>query len=522
MNKTKKLVRNVDFNKSYCIFCKRNGTKLTSTKQGREKIWNSAKEKKDEVYNLLSDNFKKNEVFFYHMVYACYKKYVVLPKKICEQIKAATQNDSVSVTSKNNDNDAGNTETVGSAVDEGSVSQNSTAGAAVPIYIPAFREIMNVSGISTDQPDNFNLSNMASNEDNKVSTPNSTATEPMRLPIFEDVMDISRNPTDEQDDFGMNNNTDSSLELFSSEIKSFAIFDEIDKIMKDLENGKVFYLSDLRDNINSSNKIDIRNSDIKKFIEKNFSNTIKFAKSPQRNRGIIIYHSKVTMDDVIHLKLPEEVLKKSAQIIRESLFNTNYDLDDRFCDSNDLKNSYENEKIPAHILRFFIKLFDFDDKKYCQSLNDDNVFLDASMNISNKKLLKINSIYQSMFYILHRGKKRTPLQTILSMRIHNLCKSKYLITSLNHMGLGISYAEVERLKNSIALFAAKKYKTATPLPLNLNPSKFTICAFDNFDHLEGTMSGLCSTHDTVTVFFSRKRQQLFTFELKTESFYDRC
>ena len=40
-----------------------------------------------------------------------------------------------------------------------------------------------------------------------------------------------------------------------------------------------------------------------------------------------------------------------------------------------------------------------------------------------------------------------------------------------------------------------------PLPTHFDLTKFTIGAFDNFDHEEATLSGIGGSHDTVSVLF---------------------
>ena len=85
--------------------------------------------------------------------------------------------------------------------------------------------------------------------------------------------------------------------------------------------------------------------------------------------------------------------------------------------------------------------------------------------------------------------------------IHNTCKSKTLITSLNHLGLSVSYDEILRYQTDSANFVCSNRTDKVPLPSHLDPEKFVSAAFDNFDHEEATISGLGGTHDTVSVLF---------------------
>ena len=119
-------------------------------------------------------------------------------------------------------------------------------------------------------------------------------------------------------------------------------------------------------------------------------------------------------------------------------------------------------------------------------------------------MLKIQSIFQQMVYILGKGKKKTPLQILLPLRVHDLCKSKLLITNLNHMGAGISYEEVERIKNGLAFYSVWKNKDTVPLPSHFRSDVWTLASMDNFDHNECTLSGLGTTHDTVFALFQEE------------------
>ena len=59
-------------------------------------------------------------------------------------------------------------------------------------------------------------------------------------------------------------------------------------------------------------------------------------------------------------------VKKSAQLLRESFKNTDFDLQDRFCDAQDLDTAWKNISIPDPIMVFFSELFGLktDDFRY--------------------------------------------------------------------------------------------------------------------------------------------------------------
>lgn len=121
-----------------------------------------------------------------------------------------------------------------------------------------------------------------------------------------------------------------------------------------------------------------------------------------------------------------------------------------------------------------------------------------------EKKLKINALFQTMYFIYMAEKKRTPLHTMTGLAVHNTCKSSTLIKSLNRTGTSISYDEVQRCRTNLASFTVESGKTNVPMPSHFDHSKFTTAAFHNFDHDEATESGLNGTHDTVAVIFQEK------------------
>ncbi|KAK6182205.1 hypothetical protein SNE40_009937 [Patella caerulea] len=97
-----------------------------------------------------------------------------------------------------------------------------------------------------------------------------------------------------------------------------------------------------------------------------------------------------------------------------------------------------------------------------------------------------------------RGTKKTLLHLMVAESIHDKCQSKTLISSFNHAGLCVSYPEVIHHHN------LAQSKGGVPIPSHFKTDSFTIGAFDNFDHEDATLSGICGSHDTVCVLFQDK------------------
>ena len=111
----------------------------------------------------------------------------------------------------------------------------------------------------------------------------------------------------------------------------------------------------------------------------------------------------------------------------------------------------------------------------------------------------------------------TPLHLMTSHCIYDKCKSRELITSLNHIGVCVSYNEIQRSRKLLAQYSfAQGEKVGIPLPSHFSAKQFTIGAFDNFDHADrSSPSGTFSNHDTVMTLFQVKPDALNSKPLKS-------
>ena len=56
----------------------------------------------------------------------------------------------------------------------------------------------------------------------------------------------------------------------------------------------------------------------------------------------------------------------------------------------------------------------------------------------------------------------------------------------------------------MAAVTVERSENNVPLPSHFDPHVYTTAAFDNFDHEEATLSGICGTHDTVSMLYQEK------------------
>ena len=201
---------------------------------------------------------------------------------------------------------------------------------------------------------------------------------------------------DSDDDANIDSNEDLSMDLSSKELKSFAIIEEINSILEKLKDGKVFEISELRDNINQRDDVKVDNRDIKNYLLKNYPNEIKNAVNPQSNKSNIIFHANLKIEDVVYLQLPSQIAKQSANLLRKVLSNVNYNLHDRFCDATDLRDSLNVQPVPPFALNYFIELFNYKKNQpenyKLESLEKKN-HISEEKNAENSKYISANGLY---------------------------------------------------------------------------------------------------------------------------------
>ena len=114
----------------------------------------------------------------------------------------------------------------------------------------------------------------------------------------------------------------------------------------------------------------------------------------------------------------------------------------------------------------------------------------------NNKILKVNSLYQTMHNMVHNGRKRSPLTTMVGHTLYEKTHSKELITSFNHLGWCPSYPEIMRDRSKLGANSISRCKTGdVPLPGGMG-------RFDNFDHSDkSSLIAPKDSHDTAIVVY---------------------
>lgn len=299
------------------------------------------------------------------------------------------------------------------------------------------------------------------------------------------------------------NDTTATDDSNASEACSHTSYD-IDTVLSDtfeyleprLLLGEEFTLTEFRNIINRKYNVDVKKDRIKSSLIQYFDGSICFVYPKQKDKSIIFYFPSKKVKEGENRE--QNIVDDCVNILLESIKGINFDLQDKFCDNTDLQSAWENVKIPNPFLRFFSRFFGC---KEDEISNDKSSFVDDSKTHKRIKLLRIKSLFQIICYIHNQGQMKTPFHCLLGTFVYKTTKSKNTISTLNRLGLSISYDQILRTRTSLAAYTIEISKNKFPLPSHFNTSNYVTAYFDNFDHNEATISGLESSHDTVVVVF---------------------
>lgn len=509
--------------KSNCIICQRHKHKcaISSTERGMKRVREAAEVRQDEVLKRLHA-LDDNDTFYYHVDNECYKMYTlkkcldniqeIKSKRICMDMRSSieTQQEESSqsfmslrsnVTTRN---------------------ESSPKQSSYELYCIVCNCIRTTVGgekvkkkfrICEEQRANqFLLASSYFKDD-----------------VFQRIADIdSEERIFAADLFAHGNCMKKYLLKYQRSVQptkqshtspKFQVFQRISNVLKTLlEDGYGFTLSDIRDLMkNVDRHIDIRNNEVKIFLVRTYQDTIRFCPPKQKNEPLLVFSASISPEDLASKLRSIDAVRNAGEILRKELLHVDFHLDDKFCDAKELQKSWENTEIPDVLLNFFSSLFQISKSQMLQVEtsptgivdDEDNDGSDDTFNGTASKVkqhaMQLSCLFQIIYYKLHNGSKKTPLHMMTGHSIYDRCKSKELITSMNRVGVSISYSEVLRARNLLAAYTVESCKDSnglTPIPSHFNSSGFTLAALDNFDFEDNSsLSGTSGTHHTAMVLF---------------------
>ena len=369
----RKRPRNVsdDVDVTRCIICQ-NETKYptTGTERGRIAIQEAAEIRKDIVHDRLLRLDNNN--FVYHVTYYCYLSYTHTKSLL------NLSNDSTSTKTDDNNNDTS------TRIHRSDVKPRSKSLMKESHYKTVCIVCCQIRYKGKHDKSRISDSSMARNF--------LKATVSMQDDVFLRTYDLQ----DEHSVFGANlyyhklcmlnyfrryDDTRTTLELGDNRnsLRQRLFSTCVSVLEEKIQSKSTVSLRGLRDHLNKSlpaNQIKFSNRQLRMMIYDHFGEDIYITRGSRiyESAKVISARNATATTDVD----PNNILKQCAQVLRGEVWKTDFDLCDRFCDSNELKDSWENTKIPTAWHIFFGTLFKIDKQtKRRQGLKYNTISTDA-------------------------------------------------------------------------------------------------------------------------------------------------
>ena len=233
-----------------------------------------------------------------------------------------------------------------------------------------------------------------------------------------------------------------------------------------LQKGYGFTVSDIKDSMIEGDKLDftIYNRDVKQLLTDHYGDRIRFAPNTRKNESELVFSSHITASELAVKIKNFDVIGQAAAVLRKSAKQVSYDLDDRFCDAQDIEKAWQQTALPDEWLTFFGILYNIP-KSVMAKLDHVSMLLEEFENdvdeedeetnekwVHKNKHSQLNCQFQMIYYHTHHGRKKTPLHTLLGQSAYGKTRSREIITTLNRIGVSTSYTEVKRSRNLMAAY----------------------------------------------------------------------
>ncbi|KAG8196934.1 hypothetical protein JTE90_027637 [Oedothorax gibbosus] len=219
-----------------------------------------------------------------------------------------------------------------------------------------------------------------------------------------------------------------------------------------LKEGYGFTLTEIRELINelAGGNI-IRNNEVKLRLLRYYENEISFSSSNSKNESLMVFSSKLDINEIIERMRKVDNIKTAAKEIREALQKVDFGLTNKFCDSDELITSWMTTEMPDEMLTILSTLLninkgfllpnsvneeaysDPDQSKMDTKDDDDEYDIENIATCHDKKMsVSAKVIFQILYYSIHRGLKQTPLhlmrqspyESSIQTLLHNFINSK--------------------------------------------------------------------------------------------------
>ena len=292
----------------------------------------------------------------------------------------------------------------------------------------------------------------------------------------------------------------------------------VDPLINDvLSKGYAISLSDINACLSeATTDFKFHNNCIKDYINLKYAERVSYFTPHRRNDSLVVYPSHISPTEILKRMQSLDIMKTAGGTLRNILrHDTNFNLNDSFCDKHELLNSWLTTHMSDEMATFLSSLLNVPKVKLINNRvlesvlevgDDDTSDEDIGENDHSGgaiKVIRSHGIHQTLFYAANNGRKLAPMQVMSANSIYEKCKSRTLITEQNKLAQSISYPTLLKMRNNLCAYTVEKARgQKVPLPSHMNTTDYILCAFDNFDHSDrSSTSGTEGSHDTVSVVF---------------------
>lgn len=274
-----------------------------------------------------------------------------------------------------------------------------------------------------------------------------------------------------------------------------------------------------------------QNRDMKHLIISHYGESVTISPNSRVNEPDIFFSTDVKAADLAIKLKNQDSMKEAGTKLRESLMDVDFGLQDSFCDSTDLKASWERTMMPAPLLTFLSALFKVPKHKlFRSSVKDLEELIDPLEDeegeppdenqqyptqeeqppeeeqenwVIDHKSTQLHCLFQILVYNIHNGAKKTPLHMMLGHALYARDRSKSLLTAFNRIGSSTSYQTIRSARSLLASYAVKCSENGeTPIPSTFTREDYTMAGMDNSDYADkSSLSGTEGSHYAALVLF---------------------
>ena len=119
--------------------------------------------------------------------------------------------------------------------------------------------------------------------------------------------------------------------------------------------------------------LEISNKQIRQYLADELGKSIQFCDSHRKNQSQFVFSSKLDIKDIVNILRSQDTMKDAAIKISQALLNMNFNLEHKFCDSEELENSWHNTNKPDKIVSFLAEFFNISKTHLLKDINSDEI-----------------------------------------------------------------------------------------------------------------------------------------------------